>query len=464
VGEELGPALFHYSVTDSYDTEISLPFHYSIVPSYDMGYATFHYRIGTVLYSGMGNARFHYKIKDPLIVTSPAPDGGAFERVIECFQGTNPNTVIDGDGYQARGVLKAPLPADYHAYFAVKVFLQTPELPTKEILIPQKDIISVTCKLELNRGIMWSLSLKNYDRKYTDRDNATFGGLITKGMYSYARETRKFIRMQFCCIYDGVPTVKYDFPRLVIKQKEGTKEITIGGIDEITEFLYSRCDLETYCVEENLLPVETSKVEVTTDYGTDTFYTRWRTINLTSNWNDPTTTQILVNYAPYTGGSYNSTSRELATGQVNTNYPVTMLNPISVHNLIKDLCTKTVDRLPAGVTKEYFPVNLDFPTYMVKADVPVQGKEPIKVIEELISVVPGEWFPQTIGDRLGLVIRRRPIEDEFPSVGKFVLRESTLKEKLSISSSNVDRINTINVIRPSVVRTAYKQVITTEEE
>lgn len=454
--EELGICSLEYNIVEHYETEAQNDLYYSLEEYYDMNNnEVLNYSIGISLTSGFPYVDLSYKITDIVTITSPGDNGGVIENNIDYFSSMKPTITIDEDGYQSNSTINSPLPAEYHSYYGQKVYIQTPDLAPYEFEIPQEDIISVSLRKELNSPIKWSVVLKNYTRKFTDPDNATYGGLIKKGIYSVKRNTRKFIRIKFRSIYDNIPLVEYDFPRLVINEKSGTKEITIGGVDEISNYLYSRCDIPTYCVMETLTPVADSK----TESEGESYYTQYEMINLTDKVYNPIISTIWVNGSQPTESFSRSGETLTSSSPINSRFAVILLNPKMCKDIIKDIINKVIDKQPEGITKEYFPVILDFNDYKINADVPIQNKEPIRVIEELIAIRVCDWYPYNAGNgKIGLLIKTRPIDYEYPSVGEFVLRPQNLREKPQIGSSNVTRINTINVIRPAVIVTKVELV------
>lgn len=458
--EELERTIGYYEVVSSYDLEFSHKGYYEVIPGYDLcsgekGYYEISFSIPN---SGFPKIKGYYEVIDSFKTTTPAGDGGNIESYTEYFASFNPSLYIE-NGYQER-LIKAPLPEEYYSRFRIRAFIQVPELSPSEIEIPQKYLIAPYCKSAINGGVKWNLTLDNWNREFTDPNNAIFGGLFKEGKYSPRRETRKYLRLKYQSVYaDKLTGIILDFPRLVITDRTPPgKKITISGRDEITEYLFNKIDLVSYCVEETLLPVSSSKETID---GED-YYTQFQSSTLTKPDYISGFTKILVNgeqaYLKGISFSYNSSNkRYISNRKINGRFPVMVQQPISCHEIIKDICKKIVDKDQSEWNKDYFPVILDFPDYLVRANVTCENEEGIKIIQKLTEVVPAEWLIEVINGVLTLLIRKKPIDYEKPDVAKYILKERILRGEPEESSSNVLRINKKVVQR-------YSRLITVEEE
>ena len=65
-------------------------------------------------------------------------------------------------------------------------------------------------------------------------------------------------------------------------------------------------------------------------------------------------------------------------------------------------------------------------------------------------------------EKLTLVIRPIYLDKEYPASGEYSISPSIVRGTPSVSRTNVKRINTLNVIRPSTLVTAKKKVAITE--
>lgn len=337
-----------------------------------------------------------------------------------------------------------PVLAEYLAKYAVKVYFQTPDASTTETQILADDVGEVTLKWAVNSPIIWSLVLKNYDRKYT---TGAYKEYIKERIYSPALASRIFIKIEFKS-FSGTETKTIAFPRLVIKEVQGTSELTISGIDEISEYLFRRQNFSSYVSEEALARVSGSLREFVSD-------------TLTENSINPYTSEILVNYqlAQYSNVSYNSATRKLTFNyDIEEHYPVVLVNPLYAKFVIQDICEKAIDEQTTGITKEYFDVNLNFTDFQLFSEIFIQNIELIQAIEQILEVVPGEWIIEPVGDKLSFCCYETVIDNAFPKVPDFYFPETLLRSYPNVQKSQSQRINTINVIRPSVLRTAYKQI------
>lgn len=143
--------------------------------------------------------------------------------------------------------------SEYSAMYAARVYVVLPELGT-EYEIPQKDIGAVNLVWGVNQPIQWRIALRNHERDYT-KLTGNFAYIFNKGVYCNQRSTRKFVKIKFRS-WCGEKIVDLVFPKLVIKEVSGTLELSVSGIDMISEYLFRKTDLETYVAEEALSRVD----------------------------------------------------------------------------------------------------------------------------------------------------------------------------------------------------------------
>lgn len=164
------------------------------------------------------------------------------------------------EGNDNNTVLEAPLLEEYNAKFYWRAWVVCPELgATYEI--PAADIGEPFIEWELNAPLTFGFTLKNFDRKYTDPDNTTWGDIFTKDHWSALRQTRKFIKIGLLSICGEQQEYLY-FPELVIKEVTGELVLSVSGIDKISDLLYRVKDWDSFCFEDICVKVDSADAPV----------------------------------------------------------------------------------------------------------------------------------------------------------------------------------------------------------
>ncbi|OQA16918.1 MAG: hypothetical protein BWY64_02377 [bacterium ADurb.Bin363] len=328
--------------------------------------------------------------------------------------------------------------------FTARIYLQAPELGV-EYLLDEIECDDLEVLWGLNQPIIAGFTLQNYNRRYTTNDKTNdYYGLFEEGPYCYARSTRKFIKIELCS-FCGNQFLFLRFPRLVIKEVSGVYTLHISCVDEISELLFRQMDLDTYTPEETLIPIEGSSG-------------RFQSLSLTRNEYN-FNTEFLVNYQRATPFAHDPSTRIWTTrADIEDGIPVVVCNPLSAKWIIKDLCQNVVNAQPSIITKEHFPLEINFLDFNIYNNIPIQNIEPIRVIEDILRARPGEWLIKPVGDRLSLVLREVVLDSEYPSAPEFSIPPTLMRGDASLSRTNIKRVNTINVIRPSVLQTAKKRI------
>jgi len=390
------------------------------------------------------------------------------------FGSMTPEIILDELGQQQLSpTVVSPSSAEYKTIMGVRVYLQVPELPQKEIQIPYQLVGNVSVSWKIDKPVLWSLELCNFDRRFTDRDDSTWGGLLTEeGVYSPQRETRKFFKIVFQAFYNGKKIgPALEFPRLVIDKPAGGMVLNFSGSDEVSYYLYSRCDLTTYCTEECLIPIGSSKgsqqVEGESEEDAVETYTKYKAFNITNKSWDSQWSNLMVNFMSVGPNDFNFDEEisifEFKRG-VNARYPVSFVNPLSVKETMTDICKQIIDKQPAGIEREYINLDMnDFTDFRIFSDLTCQNRLPAAVLNDLLQAIPGEMILLPRGGRWILKIRPK-IYKNYPTVPRFLLPEALFRDKPLPDLSAVKAFNKINVIRPSVIRTAVDLVTSVETQ
>jgi len=356
-----------------------------------------------------------------------------------------------------KGSLDEPILDEYLAEFYVCVYVQTPDnKTTKETLINYQDVIAVSVDWGKNKPISFSVTLCNFSRYYTNPANS-ISQKLKKGIYSAELGQRHFLKIVFMAKC-GSEIYYRIFPRLVIKQIEGTTEVTYSGVDEISEYLFRNVNFKSYCAEECLARVATAPLNTGRHFIAN---------SLTITEARYGITKVFVNALDQENNyklDKNTKILELTDTKwsqgVSDKFPVLIQNPYTAQWLINDIAKKVIDSQNTKVARDYFPIKCKFTDFNLYTEFNFQDAEPIKTIEEICQAVPAYWVIIPLdADRLSLEIRPMLLEEEYPENADFFLPESLTRGDIDVSDNDVDRINTVNVVKLIKVATYYEEVV-----
>lgn len=335
-----------------------------------------------------------------------------------------------------------------NAYFAVSAFLQLPDLG-EEIKLTRNLFSGSWLKRDFNVPITAGFVLSNIDRRFT-KSTGDFAGLLSPGIYSPSRKTRKFIKF-IVYIFDGegeLICTKY-YPRLVIKERTGGIELNFTLIDEISHYLNETIDLPTYAAREIL----------TRDIDNKKFYAYY----LTKKFNRFYNSELLRNCEQVADSEFTFTRGESYDtyefgSEVDEHLPVEAVCPLYVGETIRDICEKVVELQPDVVTKEHFSVICNFQDWQTRVSIPVQNTTALSVIKPLIDTIPGEYWIKPGENNLSLVIQETVNVLDYPETPKYTFTPRNSRGDFGVSYSSIKAFNKMNVIKPNEVSTAYRQI------
>jgi len=477
------------------------------------------------------------------------------------------------NGVQVKDTPKAPTYNEKTSKIGSIVVVQYPDTGGYQI-IPAADLGMVKLNPLINSSVLWDIELCNYTGKYTNPNNE-WTGVMEKGIYHREKATRKFL-----CIIDcrriGDNFSFYIYPRLVIKEKRGTRVLSLSGVDEFSDLLGRKTTIPSYVSQETLIRVdsktyhsltltkklkdETTRVMVNYESGktisvptgsineymyvsnctydeipnginrtfTPTrlytpiqsiekaYYTTWNPYvehELTVESYNAQTGEITFTTAPPAPGAqdyqkcvstdhrygitpnvkYQYTSQQSSWNKETTfdsendylifqedideHLPVIIINMLKSDWVIRDVCKKVIDKQGENIVKEYFNIEYQGKPFDIISELHCQRKVPIELIDQICeagaleyvvnpiilnrAILPGElpYFKNNI------TFRQIPLPTEYPEITSWRIPESLTRGEFSLQTDNVDKFNTINVIRPSeIVKTAVKNVTTVYEE
>ncbi len=192
--------------------------------------------------------------------------------------------------------------------------------------------------------------------------------------------------------------------------------------------------------------------------------TRYQYTSQQSSWNKQTTYDSEDDYL-------------LFQEDIDEHLPVIMINMLKSDWVIKDISKKVVDNQGEQVVKEYPNIEYQGVPFDIISELHCQRKPPVELINQVCqagaleyvvnpiilnrAILPGE-IPYL---KNNITFRKIPLPTEYPEITNWRIPESLTRGEFSIQTDNVDKFNTINVIRPSeIVKTAVKNVTTVYEE
>ncbi len=192
--------------------------------------------------------------------------------------------------------------------------------------------------------------------------------------------------------------------------------------------------------------------------------TRYQYTSQQSSWNKQTTYDSKNDYL-------------LFHEDIDEHLPVVMINMLKSDWVIRDICRKVVDNQGEHVVKEYLNIEYQGKPFDIISELHCQRKAPIELVEQICqagaleyvinpiilnrAILPGE-IPYL---KNNITFRKIPLPTEYPEIASWRIPESLTRSEFSLQTDNVDKFNTINVIRPSeIVKTVVKNATTVYEE
>jgi hypothetical protein len=353
--------------------------------------------------------------------------------------------------------------------YSVRLYAQLPDTGT-EIAIPYDDIISWSLSWGLNQAVIWAVKLSNAERQYTSK-TGTYKGLFAKGVWSYTKKCRKFFRLEVAQYINRERVVLFSMPRLVINNRQFSDDgyvMSVGGIDEISEYLKNRkVTINSFCGTETLTPISTTAAqmdgeedgETVSDIGTS--YTQFQSYALTKT-DFTNRTEVIINGQNVSRGMYSwdSANKQLTIDTpVLEKYRVMVRNPMGAKWILQEIAKLVIDLQATKITKEYFPIICNFTDFEIFEELSCISSPAMSIFEEVIDAMGGEYLITPVGNKLAILIRQVPLDSEYPTAPQYRLVESLYRGSPDVNSSNLEKFNTINVIKPHITEVSYEQTI-----
>lgn len=372
-------------------------------------------------------------------------------------------TAIDGVP-----ITSIPAPTYYEQvtklYGGVKIVC--PELG-QTYYVPCKDLLDLKVEWEKNNPIRFSMELNNFERDYT-KNSGNFWDLFTKGEWSALRKTRKYVYASIMTVDGYGNKVIKHFPKLVITGVTGDLRLTIQGIDRITSLIYRKKSWDAFCGRDMCSQIgggyqsssESSSVDEVSKVTTGIF----KAVNLTNQYyNKFKNSRFLINYIEAVLGvnfTYDDTEKTYTLMQEKPeSYSVVAINPMSAKKLIKTVLERSAEEVYDLLDiKDEIPCNIMSRDYWIENTIQTNNNTAIDIIEEILQAIVGVWKIVPTDTDLIFQTQNAVLADEISSTCDFVIPEK-LTRSVNITDNGSNIINTINVIRPAIVETSYKEVI-----
>ena len=162
---------------------------------------------------------------------------------------------------------------------------------------------------------------------------------------------------------------------------------------------------------------------------------------------------------------------------IDEHFCVILQNILKSDWTIEDICKRSVDSQPGKVVKEYFVIDYQEKPFDISTELHCQRQAPIDLINQIcqagalcywinpiilnrvISITELPYFRNTV------IFKKVRLPLEYPSETNWIIPEILQRAPQQIQTDNVDKFNTINVIRSStVVNTVMQTTSTTYEE
>jgi hypothetical protein len=156
------------------------------------------------------------------------------------------------------------------------------------------------------------------------------------------------------------------------------------------------------------------------------------------------------------------TSESSGGSETPASYPIASIfavNPITSKDLIKLIFEKAAFDTYDNIDVDYtIPCNLMHRNFWIEATLQADGVTPISLIEQILQAIVAVWKIIPDGDRVIFQTQDAVLADEMPTKSDFILPEKLTRD-INITDNESNAINTINVIRPSIIEKKYVEVL-----
>jgi hypothetical protein len=158
--------------------------------------------------------------------------------------------------------------------------------------------------------------------------------------------------------------------------------------------------------------------------------------------------------------SWDSTNKQLTIDTpVLEKYRVMVRNPMGAKWILQEIAKLVIDLQATKITKEYFPIICNFTDFEIFEELSCISSPAMSIFEEVIDAMGGEYLITPVGNKLAILIRQVPLDSEYPTAPQYRLVESLYRGSPDVNSSNLEKFNTINVIKPHITEVSYEQTI-----
>lgn len=156
------------------------------------------------------------------------------------------------------------------------------------------------------------------------------------------------------------------------------------------------------------------------------------------------------------------TSSGQQSQETRASYPIASIfavNPISSKALIRMILEKACNDIYDIIeVDEEIANNLMHRDFWIESTLQADGVTAISIIEEILQAIVGVWKIIPLEDKLIFQTQDAVLADELPTRCDFVTPEK-LTRSINVSNNESNAINTVNVIRPSIIEKKYVEVL-----
>lgn len=159
---------------------------------------------------------------------------------------------------------------------------------------------------------------------------------------------------------------------------------------------------------------------------------------------------------------------------IESQIPVVICNPLYSNELIDGIMRKAINLQGDNVVKEYIPIDYKPKPFKIEAELHCQ-KQPLQdLVDQILTAGALEYYIDPIvRDNLPIStselpyfkntfgVRKTPLFSEYPEISNWKFPEELVRQDPSISSNNIEKANTINVIKQSIMAMSQIKKTTT---
>ena len=260
----------------------------------------------------------------------------------------------------------------------------------------------------------------------------------------------------------------FDLPTM--EQANGTLTIFTlnisGTLDSITEAYYIQSNTQEEITLSGSVSITGNK-QITFSSAPEAIPNgsslRIRGVQLTGTIVTPTYSSVSDDWKNHV--TLDTTTREWTFDRdIESQLPVVICNPIYSNELIDGIMRKAINLQGENVVKEYIQIDYKPKPFKITSELHCQRQPLQGLVDQVLTAGALEYvIDPTVRDNLPIstselpyfkntfLVRKTPLFSEYPEISNWKFPEELVRQDPSISSNNIEKSNTVSVIKQSVM-------------